>query len=142
MKLPLRSSPPPKEVEEGDEGASEVPRSEEGGGESPPVRPPSAGASTKQPPPVQEPAKGTANVEEDQELCDGVSTGASDKSVWEEREVPTSGEPFYFVVPPLRKVVSFRNDTYHSIQSWGRTIVFWVFCFRGWEGLSGGTWRL
>lgn len=106
--LPLLSSPPPEEVEEVAEDASEVPRSEEAGGESPPMRPPSAGPSTKSSLPVQEPAKGAAKVE-DQEMCDGISTETPDKSVWEEREVPASGEPFFFAVPPLPKPVGFRD---------------------------------
>lgn len=144
--LPLLSSPPPKEAEEGDEeGASEVPRSEEGGGgESPPARPPSAGASTKQSPPVQEPAKGAAAnvVVEDQELCDGASTGTSDKSVWEEREVPASGEPFFFAVPPLPKAVGFRNVTCHHKSELGshKQACYWVFVFR-WRERGVERWR-
>lgn len=112
--LPLLSSPPPEEVEEEAEEASEVPCSEEGGGDPPPVRPPSAGANKKKPPSVQEPAKGAAKVELEGS-CDGASTRTPDKSVWEEREVPASGEPFYFAVPPLPKPVGVSMVTCHRI---------------------------
>ncbi|CAM9777990.1 unnamed protein product [Ectocarpus sp. 8 AP-2014] len=102
--LPLLSSPPAEEVEEGAGEASGVPGGEAGGATPAPGQPsPAAGENEGKPTPVQEPAKDAAVQGEEQQSGEVASTEASDDSVWEEREVPTSEESFFFAVPPLPK---------------------------------------
>ena len=110
--LPLRSSPPSQETEEGAEEAAETWRGEPGEGAprpARPARPPSAGANKKTPPPppAQAPAKGAdkAANQERREGCDSASTEISDHAVWEEQDVPASKESFFFAVPPLFELV-------------------------------------
>ena len=103
--LPLLSSPPPQEVEEGAETTAEAPPcAEAGAGAS---RPPSAGTNKKTSPPVQAPAKGAEQApnQEPRDGCDGASTEISDAIVWEEQEVPVSNDSFFFAVPPLSELV-------------------------------------
>lgn len=111
MTLPLRSSPPPQEAEEGAENNADSPCAE--GGEDAPqlVRSPSAGASKKKSPLVQAPAKG-GEQEADQEPsdgCNGASTENPDSIVWEKQEVPASNESFFFAIPPLSELTGSPN---------------------------------
>lgn len=109
--LPLLSSPPAEEVEEGAGEVSGVPDGEAGGVTPAPGQPsPAAGENEGKSMPVQEPAKDAAVQEEEQQSGEVASAEAYDNNVWEEREVPTSGESFFFAVPPLPKPV--RRDEY------------------------------
>lgn len=107
MALPLLSSLPPQEVEEGAEATTEAPCAEAKEGAPRSVRPPSAGANKKTTPPLQAPAKGAdqAASQEPRDGGDGASTEVSDNTVWEEQEVPASKESFFFAVPPLSELV-------------------------------------
>lgn len=109
MTLPLLSSPPPQDVEEGIEKATAAHCADGGEGEPRPVRPTSAGANNKTSPPAQATAKGTEQVpnQEPPDGCDIESTEKSDIIVWEEQEVPASKESFFFAVPPLSELVGF-----------------------------------
>ncbi len=99
--LPLLSSPPPEDVEDGAEAVSGAPLAGDGGDTTPPVRPPSAGMSKKTSPPVKESAKGGGQATDPDQPSDDASAGKSDVAVWEDREVPASKESFFFAVPPL-----------------------------------------
>lgn len=109
--VPLLSSPPPQELEEGAENDTEAPRAD--GGEGAPPREarepsPAEKKKTSSPPVVQAPAKG-AEQATNQELCDGCDGASTEKSdsivVWEEQEAPASKESFFFTVPPLSELV-------------------------------------
>lgn len=48
----------------------------------------------------------TAEATADEEVgCEDGSRKSPHRNTWEDREVPASAEPFYFVVPPLSKVM-------------------------------------
>lgn len=116
MTLPLLSSPPAEEVEEAAGDASGEPGGEAGGVTPAPGQPsPAAGENEGKSTPVQEPAKDAAVQGEEQQSGEVAGTETSDnKSVWEEREVPTSEESFFFAVPPLPKPV--RRDEYRAVR--------------------------
>ena len=101
--LPLLSSPPPEEVEEGAEEATGAPIPGEGGDAPPAVRPPSADAKNKTSPPAQESAKGGGQATGEGPSDDAGTEKSDPGDVWEEQEVPASKESFFFAVPPLPK---------------------------------------
>ncbi|CAM9246653.1 unnamed protein product, partial [Hapterophycus canaliculatus] len=102
--LPLLLCPPLEEVEEGAQKTCEVPPAEESEGGLPPKEQlPSASENTTKEPPTQEPLEEAVTHGLEQESCEVAGTGTGKPTVWEEREVSTSEESFFFAVPPLPK---------------------------------------